>query len=139
MKKLFFVGLLFLVILVLAYKYLNSKSTDEIIKSLPDSSKVIGVYRQGGWGNGDYVYALKVSLSESSFRDFAKLHSMSEDEIDPTTVIGFNPSPKDIGFTNDLVWDEPKNPQIKYYKKLHRSFVRAVFNNGVMHFYSRGW
>jgi hypothetical protein len=125
------VGTIILIALFLVFVF-KKLSSDQIIERLPKTSKVVSVYRTGGFGNGDYRYALKVKLSREDFLEFVGSEGLSDRVLDPTSVIGYEPSTKDVPGTEIWIWDEPRNPELKFYNKNQRSFVRATFNKGMM-------
>lgn len=114
-------------------------SGDEIQKALPPGSRISKVYRRGGWGNGDFVYALKANMALKGYTAFVKSRGLTDEAVDPFSVIGYNRSIDDLPADEKNWWDEPSHPQLKYYRMYPRSFVRASYHNGFLYYFSQGW
>jgi hypothetical protein len=138
-NRIIILPLLLLALLSCMFFLVNYLRKDYIINSLPEEAKLIDVYWKGLGGNGDYVYAMKAMISLSQFEEFAKNHGLSDEIVDPTTVIGYNPSDSDVPKTGRIDWDEPRHPERKYFKMDERNFVRVVYARGILYYYSRGW
>ena len=117
----------------------NFAEGDAIQASLPSGTQVVKIYRGGGGGNGDFVYALKAKISLPDYLSFVKGKGLVDDSLDPTSVIGYEPSGGDLPVDKREGWDEPYRPEVKYYKRHKRHFIRASYNNGIMYYFSRGW
>jgi hypothetical protein len=115
------------------------RSTSSAVKNLPSDAKVVGVYSSFPKGNGDYIYAFKASIDRVKFIEFCKKSGLSSDPVDPYRVIGYNRSADDIDARLDWEWDEPDQPQLKFFVFRERHFIRAVFHGGYIYYYSRGW
>ena len=104
----------------------------------PRNGEILFVYSDGAVGNGDYVFAQKGKATKEEFLKFVKKLGLSNSKQNEFEVIGFIPAQSDVP-AKFKDWDEPKNPETKFYKMAGKSFVRCVYHNGVVYYYSRGW
>lgn len=128
-----------LILIAGSLAYFGVFTQDEISSGLPSDAKIVKVYRSGGFGNGDYIYAMKAKIERNAFLKYVQTLGLSNAVEDPTSVIGFNASQDDVPSSMKAVWDEPAIPDLKYYAMRNRSFVRVTYSCGYLYYYSRGW
>ena len=131
------IGASLLTVIILVVTFIGRN--DEIQRALPAGSKVVKIFRSGGGGNGDFIYALKVAMSSQSYLEFVSQRDLTDEVIDQFSVIGYIRSADDLPAKERGDWGEPVDHQFKYYKNFSRSFVRATYCDGYMYYYSRGW
>lgn len=119
--------------------YLGSCTKDKIVNGLPKEAEILKLYKTGGIGNGDFTYALKSRMPLESYLKYVRSIGLTDSDRDPTSVIGFNVAQNDVPEDIKDIWDEPVNPDKKFYAMHKRDFIRATYSNGCMYYYSRGW
>lgn len=127
-----------LVVAVGSIAVLMTISKESDASKMPKKARIIFKHTTGGFGNGDYSFALKAETSLSEFEGFMRKLGFSSKVRDEFEVIGYTPSKSDVP-VEFYEWDEPEVPELKYYREHERSFERYSFNNGFAYYYSRGW
>ncbi len=102
---------------------------------MPKNSRIVFKYNTGSFGNGDYAIALKAETGRSEFVEFMRESGFSPEARDEFEVIGYIPSKSDVPVEYSE-WDEPKVPELKYYREHDHSFERYSFYDGFAYYFS---
>jgi hypothetical protein len=103
---------------------------------LPSGKKPTLLYRDGGFGNGDGVLAWKGPCEIDSYKKFVLTEKLEKLDEPTTLLLGGKISKHDVP---DPQWNEPENPELRYYKRFERRFVRCSYDKGQIFYYERSW
>lgn len=103
---------------------------------LPSGKRPTLLYREGGFGNGDGLLAWEGPCDIDSYKKFVLKEKLEKLDKPTTLQLGVKPSEYDVP---DPKWNEPENPELRYYRKFDRRFVRCSYDKGRIFYYERSW
>lgn len=103
---------------------------------LPSGKRPTLLYQDGAFWNGDGVLAWKGPCDINSYKKFVLNEKLDKLDNPTTLLLGGKISEHDVP---DPQWNEPENPELRYYKRFERRFVRCSYDKDKIFYYERSW